>query len=609
MTQLFAFVPKAATATAALGAIGGQMLERFKRVVPTPGRNTNWLQLYMASQRSDAPLAQLPNGCWLTWSGTWFYRDDCVPALDGAALLQRFLTVGKKQLALDLAGQFVILIGDAHNQTLHVITDRCGSLHVFVAETADGFAVSTSSAVLAAWLGAVTTEQPQLDPVGVHQFIATGVIYDDRTLWTGVKKIGAGSVYTINAAGLQQMRYWHFADLTPEAYTLNEAVECVHSALSNSIKQIASAFPHIISDLTGGYDSRLLLSGLLDAQITFKTTVSGAPSTPDVKVAAELARMFALPHAAQHIKKNPNFNELIQALIYTDGECDIFEYARIATVQTHSAAAEAISLNGSFGELARGYWWELIWPRLTAHQPLSAELLSRKRFAAIPYDRRIFSTAGEIDLTPVFTELLERTLVEIKHFPQSTQMDALYYYQRMNHWQGRLVSATNQIRACVSPFCFPQLLEPILQSQANARLRSLLPRALFERYHPKLAQFPLEHGYPPRLFNMRTARNFTPLLTHYNNKIKSKLSSKMPSIRSAKNLQTSSQSLSDMFPDVIAHVSANNRLLLLLETGLFNAEKIKPWFEPSASLTNSQLTQWKRLVTLELLLRRLQEIK
>ncbi len=606
MTQLFALVPKSAEVGTSLGAVGQQMLGKFKKLVVTSLDTAAWAQISGAGRRTGMPAdwAELPPELWVAWSGTWFYRNDRVPALDGAALLQRFLDVGVKQLALELAGQFVIIIGDARRQTLHVITDRCGSLHVFVTETADGIAVSTSSAVLAAWLGAVTPDRPQLDPLGVHQFIATGVIYDDHTLWAAVKKIGSGMVCTINAAGLQQTRYWHFSDLTPEAYALDEAVERIHAALTDSIRHIAGAFPLIVSDLTGGYDSRLLLSGLLDAQVSFATTVSGAPSTPDVRVAGELANMFTLPHAAQHITKNPSFDELIQALIYTDGEYDAFEYARISKIQTNSAAPEAISLNGSFGELARGYWWELIWPQLTACQPLSGDLLSRQRFTAIPYDSSIFSPAGQINLQHVLAEILDRTLADIHHFPKSMQMDALYYYQRMNHWQGRLVSATNQIRACVSPFCFPQLLEPILQTQAHARLRSLLPRALFERHHPKLAQLPLEHGYPPRRFNMRTAWQFLPLMSHYTDKIKSKLSVKFNRFYPSKTLQTSSTSLVDLFPDVMVHLNSKNSELL--ETEFFNAEKLKTWFAPNTVLSGAQLIQWKRLVTLELLLRRLQ---
>ena len=613
MTHIVAFVPRQEGSTQLLSQAGARLLSRFKEVTARVSRDDGWAQVTLAPRwrEESVPWAEdTASGVWLTWTGVWFYQDESVPALDADALLKRYLEVGASQLGLELQGQFVVVVGDSRSKALQVITDRCGNLHVFAAETDAGIAVSSSSAVLAACLGAEGKARNVIDPVGLHQFIATGVIYDDLTLWANVKKIGSGVVCRIDADGMRQDRYWRFADIDPEAYSLDESVERIQQGLTRSVKQIAKAFPRIVSDLTGGYDSRALLSGLLSAGVDFETTVSGPASSPDVVVSTQIAQAFNIRHS-HRVASEPGLADLTQALKWTDGEYDVFDYARIAAVHTQLSARYQISLNGSFGELARGYWWELIWPNVTERAPLSGELLSRKRFAAVPYDSRIFSAAGQVDLSGLLAGVLDRTVAELKHFPKSSQMDAMYYHQRMDHWQGRIVSTTNQIWPCLSPFSFPQILMPILQTQANARIRSKLVRALLERHQPKLARIPLEHGYPPRLFSVTNAWQFLPLVGHYSHLVGQKLAPKIAKLTGAKPAPGQAKpSLGKAYPALTEHLGlgAEGGSLLLLETGLFNETALSPWFSTQAVLGDSALTQWKRLVTVELLLRRLREI-
>jgi len=443
----------------------------------------------------------------------------------------------------------------------------------------------------------------------VHEFIATGILYEDRSLWQGIRKIGPATVLTLDLAGVQQQRYWDFTAVEPERLSLEDATEQTHHGLVAVLKALPDTGEPLISDLTGGYDSRLLLTGLLAAQRPFHTTVSGSADHPDVTVAARIAGEFGLQHQNIPSQPIPTPEEFDAALRMTDGEYDAFDYARILATHRRLSAAHSMSLNGSFGELARGYWWELLWPRLAQRQPLDVAMVARKRFAAVGYNKSIFAPAAQLDLAAHMAAVAERAIAPITDFPNTSQMDCVYYTLRMQRWQGRIASSTNQLWPAFSPIGFAQVLDPILAAKASTRFRSLFVRATFARFAPRLAHIPLEHGYPPMPATPLNLWRFSPLLSHYGGKVWGKLAPRLgikfaPVVDQgqARQFNTAAEKfLQD------SGISAWLKTAQLLNTGLFQPEALRKYLTKN---TNSKFhnDQWRRLVTLEPLLRQMNEI-
>ncbi|MDO8932728.1 MAG: hypothetical protein Q7U97_10065, partial [Rhodocyclaceae bacterium] len=263
-----------------------------------------------------------------------------------------------------------------------------------------------------------------------------------------------------------------------------------------------------------------------------------------------------------------------------------------------------MSLNGSFGELARGYWWELLWPKLAQRQPLDVAMVARKRFAAIGYDKSVFDPTAQLDLGAHMTEVAGRAIQAITRFPNTTQMDCVYYSLRMQRWQGRIASSTNQLWPAFSPIGFAQVLDPILAAKASTRFRSLLVRELFARFAPGLALIPLEHGYPPTPATPLNLWRFAPLLGHYGGKVLSKVSAR---------LGIGKTKPADAPPNARQHESANFmrdtgisawlNSPRLLQTGLFHPEHLRDLLAANSLVGTPRTEQWRRLVTLEALLR------
>ncbi len=454
---------------------------------------------------------------WVMAAGTWFHAQGFGIG-EESELLQRLLKVGSEQLASELSGFYVLAYGSAWDKTTTIITDLVGSFHAYVRQLDCGVAISGSSLLLA------QMAEAKPDPVGCQEFLHTGVIYEDRSLYEGIRKLPPASVITFATDGKRRTRtYWSVDRLTPESLAGDEAVDQLWNSLVTSAEISSRSFSNIACDLTGGYDSRAVVAAFFAAGCDFSTVVSGTEDNSDVRVSRELATVTGKPHSVFPRLENPSWTDLHNALSLTDGECDLLEYASTARTHGELSARYDVSINGSFGELARGYWWEILLPRIGARRPLDCSKLARLRFDVSPFDHSLFRPEYRLDLSAHLAEVVKRSNSQLADAPNTFQMDVTYLTMRMQRWQGRIASSTNRMWPCLSLFMFRSCLETMLQAKSRLRSRSLLIRTMLDRYQPRLAQQPLEHGYPAVPATLQTLPRFWPMIPDYGGKVLRKL--------------------------------------------------------------------------------------
>lgn len=502
---------------------GLEVARSIRDQLPDETIETDWARVatFPRQNGSATPITSDPaTGSWLLACGTWFHQNGYGSGHE-SRLLKRYLEVGSYQLTQELEGFFSIAVGDARIRETVVLTDLAGSCHCFYRQGRDVVALAGSSLLLAG------LADFRLDTDGCQEFLYTGIIYEDRTFYREVRKFAPAGIFRFRDGQLKsEERYWHISNLPVESLSGRPAVRAVGEALVDAARRIGSLFRRPVCDLTGGYDSRAVVAAFLSAGLRPSTTVSGPTGSPDVAISRLIANQAGLTHV--HLERNEEalFELAGDALVLTDGECDLMEYAR--TLMVHRTLSErfGISLNGCFGELARGYWWELLFPRTSAPVKLDALQLARRRFAAENFDDSLYPPETRLDLASHFAAVVERTNAGLSRLPNTTQMDHAYLAMRMQRWQGRIASSTNQIWPCLSPFLFRSVLEPILQTKARFRTRSLLIRKLLAEYQPWLAELPLDAGYPALPFSWRNLHRYAPLLKHYGQRVKLKLGSK-----------------------------------------------------------------------------------
>jgi hypothetical protein len=459
---------------------------------------------------SGSKLARDPaTGNCLVAIGTWFHRDGYASGRE-ARLLEDYRKSGARGLADNLEGFFTIAVFDARERALYLTTDIIGSCHCFMHPVGDCIAISNSSLLLGG-LGS-----GRLDPVAFQEFLATGVIYEDRSLFHGVKKLAPASIYRF-AHGLLEttQTYWQIANVSPDSLDLLRASRALWDTLTESARRIQKQFPQLVCDLTGGYDSRALVAAFHGAGVRAPTVVTGPPASPDVVISRDLAAMAGLPHLHLEKRRDVTIQQVKRAIPLTDGEYDIIEYSGVQEVHEALSRQFRISINGSFGEVARGYWWELLFPHTGEKRPLPVRDVAARRYAVGSYDLSLFPKESRLDLVEHFASVMESTIQGVSDRPNTMQMDQVYLGMRMHRWQGRIASSTNRIWPCLSPFMFRSALEIMLSAQTRARRGSLLIRQMLSESSPAWANAPLEDGTPCLPITWKNFHRFAPRIGYY----------------------------------------------------------------------------------------------
>lgn len=446
---------------------------------------------------------QPPAGNWICGAGSWF-----VGGQAGEAGLQR-LAGGWPSIFPEIDGAFAMVRKDAATGRISILTDRLGSLHLYAAEVDGCLTICTSSQALAA------LSHPAWDTVGCREFLATGSIFESRTLFDGIEKLPPASLIECEAGAIvSRQKYWNLADALCSRAPRGADVPRVAAALEDAVSIIAKNYAKPVFDLTGGFDSRAVVGAALARGLPVDTVVNGAADSPDVVAAQRIADEFGLRHR-HHFRRFASVKEWWEwakaSLALCDGEYDALLYA--GTFSTHSRMAEEFdaSVNGSNGEILKGYWWELLAPHTGRRGHFDARAIAAGRFVPEPEIAGLLAGPQTESLVDLFAGIIRRANAGLEDYPNTALLDNVYLTLRMQRWQGRIVSATSHIWPCTSPFAFRGVMEAALATPPRMRVRHRLSRRLIEYQSPKLAALPLAQGYPALPLRLSTAHRFWPL--------------------------------------------------------------------------------------------------
>ncbi len=451
---------------------------------------------------SGAPLCSSSRG-WLVTAGRWRHPD---AGERSDALLRLLETEGASALdALD--GNYALCWWDELSATLLVELDPLGRLHLFVRETDGGTLLSTSSTAIAAAGGS------EADAQGVAEFLACGNFYEERTPFVRVRRLRGGFRYRFRGGRAPELEalppVLGGAGVAPGRGATPEEVR---GTLTRLVGSFHDGNSRPLCDLTGGYDSRLVLGLLLAAGVRPDVTVSGPPDSGDVRVARRLADALGL--ACHHVpaagaaEAQADFATVMRAARRAEGCYDAVEYAAIAHVhEWHSALPFDASVNGSGGEVFRNYWWDA---RDLARPGADALPLGVSRFARLARETPWLEPGAWAGPERHFLGVVERSLARLPGRPIDESLDHLYLDLRMQCWQGAIASATNQFWPSLSPLLLRASLANVATIGPRPRLGASFLKRLLAGFGPVLRHQPLESGFPPLLLRPSNAWRHLP---------------------------------------------------------------------------------------------------
>lgn len=277
--------------------------------------------------------------------------DFAAGATDAGALLARIETVGVRTL-VDLQGWFSGVLVDLRKATATIFNDRYGLGRIYYHDAgSDGLFFATEAKCL---LSALPVTR-HFDPRGLGEFIALGCVLQNRTLFTDVRILPPGSIWTVQSDGrVEKQRYFspveweQQAQLEPAEYTAQLA-----EVFGRATRRMFQSSERVGLSLTGGLDSRAVLAwtdakpGALPCY-TFGGTYRDCA---DVTIARKLAETCDQPHSTLPIGDDffAQFDTLAErAVSASDGTMDVSGAVELY-VNRLAVAIAPVRLTGNYG--------------------------------------------------------------------------------------------------------------------------------------------------------------------------------------------------------------------------------------------------------------------
>jgi asparagine synthase (glutamine-hydrolysing) len=417
------------------------------------------------------------------------------PGVSSATLLARLYERHGPTFASRLDGAFAAAVFDVTRGLLVLVADRVGSYPIYWRADAVECAYSSD---LTALIGAMEP-RPALDLRAVADYLTIGFVMGDRTLAAGIRLLGPGEVLLFDrkAGAARVVRYSELADLFQgEHPTRADYVESVTEAFNAAVRRSAAGPHRLALSLSGGLDSRAILSALGVRSEGLTTYTLGIKGCADEAIAADLATMAKTEHRFFELSERylrdflPN---LAQMVSLTDGLYLSHGFTEMLAFQFLGELDSEVLLRGHGGELAK---MTLAWPLHT--DEATYRLPDLPAFAEYMASRANYLTPG----LPI-GDLLDPSLApaagsgsadslreELAGLPLNPAQACGYLYLRGHHRRSTVPSLElfrmrTEIRL---PFLDVGFLRALLSAPPSWRDGTDIHRAIVTRGRPGLAR-------------------------------------------------------------------------------------------------------------------------
>ena len=359
-----------------------------------------------------------------------------------------------------------------------------------------GATVMSTSALLAGW-----AREAAFDERAVAVQSLLGWQLGQRTIFTGICKLAPGAIARQSENGVSVRAA---ADPAESPRTIVTAVAQAAALLRRSLSAVLDEYPDAVLQLTGGMDSRILLSAIAPSRRRGMTVMTLGDSTSgDVQIAARIAEQLGLRHEVHGLADVSDLSPATAweacrtAALQLDGMSD--PVAQASLQMDEQSFAQGVRIAGLGGEVARGFFYVGKVQARPVTEREARSLAAWRMFANESVEPGLldeeFSKWGrDAAENAVFEALSEHG----EEWFDAT--DTLYLRHRMQRWAGVTDTAAGNQRLVINPMLDEEFIR-IARSltphdKGDARFLASLQLAL----DPELSRIPLDGRLAPAAY-------------------------------------------------------------------------------------------------------------
>ena len=427
---------------------------------------------------------------WLVVTGSCLDLDAASGAFRERALFDALLSTDSARINR-FEGTFAAAAWHTPSRRGVALNDQTSNLNLYYLPAEDGLWVTTAA------LPVAVAEGCTLDPAGLREYFARGTLLTPRSMFAGMQRLDIGEHLSWGAGALRLGSHWKpWADVGP-LRRVESAAEALSDLALDRTRRLADGADRVLADLTGGYDSRLVVSAASAVSRLDAVTVDGLPGHGDVTIAQRVAQ--AMQWELLHFNPDESWQRPVDAemrreLTYrVNGELPFADLYPHLQARPLLAQRFGLHLNGGGGELMRSFPWSQEVLAIGRKQKANVENALAYRYFQ---EGRPPADLFDVDWHPVvvdhFRGRLNTMFDAMPETRNTQQLDAAYLW-RMTGFAPYTSAVASWLRS-VAPLMCATTVTTAISLPWRLRLSSRLVRSMIERQNPAVAAIETRYG-------------------------------------------------------------------------------------------------------------------
>lgn len=426
---------------------------------------------------------------WMALKGVAFDSSEEGVPLSPARIFEGLLRERREWIGR-LEGGFALVAWCAEKRELFALNDPASTLNLYLGAAGRDYLATTAVLAPARALGIDPA------PAGVREFLARGAMLAPNSFFSGIERLNVGQSATLAASGWVRETHWEpFADTSAYA-NRDEAAAAYASALVRAIARIDAAAGGLAIDLTGGYDTRMVVAAALHAGVDFTVTTGRAPD--EIAMASHIARVMGFDHAVYgpdlfgRLALPP---DVVRELIHrTAGERDFADIVHASLSLGMLRRRRPVRLQGCGGELTRARpWSHELWNAGKAGPPDVGQLLRFRLLSGGAPPDGLYHRNWWPRLVDDLAHRARHVFFPPDQATRAQRLDAAFVWQETGNGATSL-SSTHGWMPAVHPLFTRGVMDVALATPWRWKLGARVTRAVTHLLSPEMAALPTRYG-------------------------------------------------------------------------------------------------------------------
>ncbi len=394
-----------------------------------------------------------------------------------------------------LEGMYCIVKLKEWPSQLEVINDIVGIEQIYYYQENKVWIISNSVLLIDRIVGKLP-----LDPLGVSLFLSTSWVSDDSTLKHKIKTIPGGQHWKWKEGDSEPHKKFHYSPASLAALP-KKNVNSFHwneliSSLGKTIKSLSKNFETVRCALTGGRDSRMVLSLLLNSEKPALFYTFGEPGGTDAKIARHIAQTLKINYkliSVTTLDVLNRWNDISQQIIFHgDGMANIDLIPTVIACISMYDGKLYVDSGGTGGELAKAFYST---PdiNLFLHRYKVSTMYNNMVKKLVNIHGGIFTKECHDQSVKYISDFIKKYLeygFSLEDIP-----DLYFLYSRLRRKRGSNKRVYNQYQDFFSPYITRSFLEAVFSISPQQRLTQPLHYNIIRILSKELHELPFDKGH------------------------------------------------------------------------------------------------------------------